>query len=225
VKKLATIGKGVAALFAINFAALAVVGVVMASKGMLTREKVGEVVKVLRAPPAPSAPTAAPAETGPTSKPAELVPAPITLSERERVVAFVRTQLDAQTEELRQRQAMVDRARQQLEIDRAAFETERKAFHETVDATTQTRRQAGLRETLKTYAALKPDRIKALLAPLSDEELTEVLVGLEARVRAKVIEEFKTPEEVTRLQRVLKLIRDGAGAKVAADTAGAAPTP
>jgi flagellar motility protein MotE (MotC chaperone) len=220
-KTLALVGKGLAALFALNFVALAATGGVLAAKGMLTREKVTKVVAVLRAAPAVEAPPQ-PADTAPASRPAELVPAPVTLADRERVVALLRAQFDKEIDDIRQRSSAVDRARQKLESDRAAFEAERQTFRASLDATTRARRQAGMRETLKTYAALKPDRIKALAAPLSDEDLTEVLVGLEARLRAKVIDEFKTPEELARIQKVLSMIRAGTGGK---PVAGAAPAP
>lgn len=222
-KLLATMGKVIVVLFALNFVAVVVVVVLMAGKGYVTREKLAAAVEILRAEAEPLTPVdggqaaSQPAVGGVT---ATDVPAPMTLSDRERAHAVVRAEMDAEIEQAQQLRAMVERERRQLERDRADFEAERKAFQESVDEVAQARRAEGLKEVVKTYKALKAPRIKELISPLSDEEVGLILIGLDTRLRGKVIDEFRTPDELKRMQGVMKLIREGAVTKAGTQSGG-----
>ena len=202
-KFLASALKVVTALFAVNFVAIMVVAAVLAGQGVLTRERLAAAVEALRGVPESTA-----SRPATTTAPAE-PPPPISLAERTRAVALVRAELAREIAEAHQRAEMVARERERLESERAAFEKERKAFLESTRPMIDARRRAGLRQLVKTLSALKAPRIKALTENLPDAELAEVLVGLEPRLRGKVINEFKTPEEVERMRKVMDLIRLG----------------
>ena len=217
-KRLAAVARILVALFAINFAAIAVVGLVMMSKGMLSRERLAAAVSALRGPPAGLETLGAEeAATQPAAQP--MPPPPMSLADRKRAAALVRAEMDRESEDIRHLAQMVQRQRERLEEDRAAFEAQRKAFLESTDAVAQAKREAGKKQLLKTLEALKAPRIKALLEKQPDEYVAEILVGLEPRLRGKVIEEFKAAEEEERMRRVLDLIRQGAGSKPPATTA------
>lgn len=209
-KLLATMAKAAIVLFAVNF--LAVIGLVLflMSKGVLTREKVAAALQALEAPEGGGTP---PDETGALTQPAPPDPPPISLSDRERAVAAVRADLDREIADIRRRQEMVERERRRLEADRADFEAQREAEALKTAAALEAARTAGLREAIKTYRALKAPRIKQLIAALSDEEMGLVLMGLDDRLRSRVIDEFKTPDETDRVRRVIQLIRDGVVAR------------
>jgi len=209
----------VVALFAINFVAIVVVVAMMMSKGMLTRDRLTAAVEALRGPPA----ALEGVEEGAATRPAapEVPPPPLSLADRSRAVALVRAELDREIEDIRQRSQMVQAERERLEGDRAAFEAQRKAFLESTDAVVQAKRRAGLRQLLKTLSALKAPRIKALIEKRADNDLAEILVGLEPRLRGKVIDEFKTDEELERMRKIMDLIRQGVGSKEPAKTASA----
>jgi len=215
VKRLLGLGKIVVALFAINFAAIAVVALVMMSKGMVTRDRVAAAVDALRGPPEAL-------EAGQTTQPVglEIPPPPMSLTDRTRAMALVQAERDRDSEDLRQLALMVERERERLEQDRAAFEAEREEFTTSMDVIAQARKKAGLRQVLKTFEALKAPRIKALVEDRSDTDVAEILVGLEPRLRGKVIDEFKDPDELIRIRKVIDLIREGVGSKVSAQTAG-----
>jgi len=211
-RRLAAVAKIVVVLFAINFVAITVVALMMMAKGMLTRERLAAVASALKGPPAGLETLA---EDGTAAHPAArpLPPPPLSLADRRRAVALVRTDLDREIEEIRQRSQAVERERQRLEKDRADLEAARKTFLESMDAVAQAKREAGKKQLLKTLAALKAPRIKILLEKQTDEYIAEILVGLEPRLRGKVIDEFKAAEELERIRRVLDLIRQGAGSK------------
>ena len=218
-KRLAGAAKVLVALFAINFAAIIVVMAMMMSRGMLTRDRLAAAVEALRGPPA----ALEGVEEGAATRPAapEVPPPPISLADRSRAVALVRAELDCEIEDIRQRSQMVETERIRLEGDRAALEVQRKAFLESTDAVVQAKRRAGLRQLLKTLSALKAPRIKALVEKHADDDLAEILIGLEPRLRGKVIDEFKTSEELERMRTIIDLIRQGVGSKVSMKTAAA----
>ncbi|MHB8900510.1 MAG: hypothetical protein ACYC6Y_17290, partial [Thermoguttaceae bacterium] len=60
---------------------------------------------------------------------------------------------------------------------------------------------------------LEPEQAKQFLVDMLDKQETEEVVilvtGMDERRRAAILGEFQTPEEVTKIAEVLRLIRQG----------------
>ena len=101
----------------------------------------------------------------------------------------------------------------QFTSDRDEFVKMRQAFAEQLAAIEKRATDGGWEEVRRTFSSLKPKQAKELVSSmLAQGEMKEVvsLIGPMADAkRAKIIAEFKTPEELKKIDEVLRLIRQG----------------
>jgi len=95
-----------------------------------------------------------------------------------------------------------------------SFETQVRSLRESATA-------AGAEEVRRILEALKPKQAKELLVQMLEDKRLDQVVSLLAAMpdakRAKIIGEFKTPEETEKIGEVLRCIREGASAVEVAD--------
>ena len=108
--------------------------------------------------------------------------------------------------EVRQQQQALAEETKRLKTLRENFENELAAMREAATA-------AGLDEVRRTLETIKPKQAKEqIVKMLADDRLDEVVElfsQMSDSKRAKIVAEFKTPEESEQLSRILKRVREG----------------
>ena len=161
-------------------------------------------------PPAP--PTTAPA----TSRPAAAEPAgTVALSSAERI-AYTRQalerqqmQIDHEAQELQHRQQLLDQKRAEIDAQLAELDTRKKTFDAEVAATQARVQSAAFAQSLDLYNELKPKQVKDIFSSLPPDAVADFLKAMDPSRAAKVIAEFKAPEEKSYITGVLEKIRAG----------------
>jgi hypothetical protein len=221
-------------MLALNFLAVAGGVAWLFHSGHLDRAKALEVKKLLFPPPSPTeAPTTQPAD--PTTQPAvrldELLAKASGRTAGEQVdfiqqtFAAQATQLDRRERELTDLQRQVDLAKDQLSRDRAKLDGQQKDLSARESQEKTLSSDKGFQDALQLYTSMPPRQVKQVFMTLSDDVVQRYIQAMEPRSAAKIIKEFKTPEEVERIQRVLEKIRQSASGGGAAAQAPVAPTP
>lgn len=108
-------------------------------------------------------------------------------------------------------QLQLDESR--LAVEKAALAKNREAFQAQLAELEKRSSEAGWEQNRSSLAAIKPKQAKELLmAMLAKNEVQDVvalLAPMPDSKRAKIISEFKTPEETQKIDEVLRLIRRG----------------
>lgn len=168
--------------------------------------------------PASAPPTAAPKTDAPPEQPSfeEM------LERRARATRDLelreQTMLTLQREVRQQQQTLVEETKR-LKALRENFENELAAMRDGAAA-------AGLDDVRRTLETIKPKQAKEqIVKMLADDRLDEVVElfsQMSDSKRAKIITEFKTPEEAEQLSRILKRVREGVPLAETADKTRAA---
>jgi len=202
---------------AVNFLVLAGGVGYLYKAGRLDRERVAKVKEVLFPPTTAPSEGAATQPSDPTTQPTLVLET--LLAHRASMTAgqqvdFVRqtfderqAQLGRREEELRNQQRLLDLAQAKAGEDREAFELERKRFRDEQDQARKLATDTGFQTTLAQYAALPAKQVKGIFATLSDDTVRLYLQAMEARAAAKIVKEYKTPEELDRVQKIMEKIR------------------
>ena len=102
---------------------------------------------------------------------------------------------------------------QTLSEDRTRYQKQRQEYESQLAALTKDSESAGVEQTRGILAKLPPKQAKELLlGMLKKNEIADVVTLLQDMsdsARAKILKEFKTPEETEKLDEVLRLIRQG----------------
>ncbi len=121
--------------------------------------------------------------------------------------------------DVRQQQQTLVEETKRLKTLRENFETELAAMREGAAA-------AGLDDVRRTLETIKPkqakEQIVKMLADDRMDEVVELFSQMSDSKRAKIITEFKTPEESEQLSRILKRVREGVPLAEATDKTRAA---
>jgi hypothetical protein len=204
-------------LLAINF--LAAAGGVgwLAKSGRLDRAKLADIKKILFPPPV-AKPLEATLETAATTQPTtarldELLSQASGRTAQEQV-DFIRqsfdvqvAQLDRRARELSDLQRQVDLAKQQLAHDRGKFIQDQQDLANRQQMETKLASDKGFQDSLALYTSMPPPKVKQIFMSLSDDVIEEYLQAMEPKQAAKIVKEFKSPDEVDRIQKVMEKMR------------------
>ena len=223
---------------AMNF--LAVAGGVgwLYQTGRLDRAKVQAVKEIVFPPPtnAPGAEAATtqPATTQPLIRLEELLAQHAGRAPGEQV-DFIQRSFDAQMAQLDRRQRELNDLARQVEMAKQQIAADREALAKAENDLAGRERQAtaratdkGFQDSLALYTAMPAKQVKTIFMTLDDATVTTYLQAMPPRTASKIVREFKTPDETTRVQRVLEQMRQAQLAAAAAGTAtasGAAGVP
>jgi hypothetical protein len=214
---------------AMNFVAVAgAVGYLLAS-GRLSSENTGKISEILFPPPT-SQPSTRPA-TQPVAEPRPLMRLEELLAKKAgrpatEQVEFIRNafdermaQLDRRHREVEDLQRTVEAAREQLAIDRAALDIRQKSLDAKQAEAIRQEQDAGFQAELKLYASMPAAQVKSVMMGLDESLAAKYLQAMSPRTAAKILREFKTPDERSRRDMILERIRT-AGGEVPAEGAG-----
>lgn len=217
---------------AVNFLAVAVGVAYLYNDGRLDRGRIDAIKAVLYPPPAtqPAASQpAAEAQPEPVLKLGELLEQKSGLSTSEQL-QFIQQTFDARMAELDRRQRelgdlqrQVDLANATLARDRTALEAEKKRVAEREQLAARLASDEGFQASLELYKSLPARQVKAAFMTMDDETVKRYLQAMEPRRAAKIVREFKTPDEQQRIQRVIDQMRGGSDSSVAEQAGNAKP--
>jgi hypothetical protein len=202
---------------AVNFLLLAGLVGWMYQGGHLDKNRVAKIKELLFPPPSVPTPVTQPADptTRPTLQLDELLAKHSSMTAGQQV-DFVRqtfdtqmAQLDRRTRELADLKAQIDLANARLVTDRAALDADRKKLTEQQAQAQKLATDQGFQDTLNLYNAMPAKQVKTIFMTLNDDAMLQYMQAMEPRTATKVIKEFKTAEEVDRVQRILELMRKG----------------
>jgi hypothetical protein len=197
------------------------------------REKVGEILEPTAAGAATaSAPASqkgrAPGEIADDHSPAS---AQARIDFARQAMEQERIRLENQAQELRHRQDLLEQLQTSVESDRKNFEAAKKAFEPKVTGADDRAKAENFQKMLALYDELKTKQVKDLFIDSNNPELiASYLAAMDPSRAAKIIGEFKTPEERKFINPVLERIRtagtaSASGPPAGGDVAAAAPRP
>jgi flagellar motility protein MotE (MotC chaperone) len=232
VKKLFTV---LMLALALNFLVLAGGVGWLRFSGHLDRTR-ANAIRAILFPPTTQPGAAATAESQPTTRPMARLEA---LLAREagksgiEQVQDIQNSVDEQSAQIERSRRELDSLRTQVELARADLERQRQA----IDARTQelaaredeAQRLAadkGFQDSLALYQAMPAAKVKQIFLGLDDDTIVSYLQAMQPRNAAKILKEFKSPDETARIQRVLEKMRTSqAGATTAPANPEAAGNP
>jgi flagellar motility protein MotE (MotC chaperone) len=201
---------------AMNFLLLAGGTGWLVKTGHLDKDRLKEVKKILFPPPdetADAATTQPDATTQPSARLDQLLAKASGRTGGEQVEFMQQTfdaqaaQLDRRERELADLQRQVDLAKDQMSRDRAKVEHDRTDLVNRQQQNTKQASDKGFQDSLQLYSSMPPKSVKTIFLSLSDEIVQQYLQAMEPRTATKIIKEYKTPEELDRIQKVLERMR------------------
>ena len=207
---------------ALNFVAAAAGVYYLYSTGALSREKVQAIKLVMY--PATTQGTVATGDDGgkkdgsaaatqPTIKLDELLARVAGRPAGEQVEFIQRTfdaqavQVDRRLREVQAREDALGRAQQALDDARKQFAAQQKRLDERERTLAKDAEDKGFADTLAMYDSMQAKQVKDVFGGLDDATVTRYLRAMEPGRAAKILKEFKSPDETQRVQRLLEAIR------------------
>jgi flagellar motility protein MotE (MotC chaperone) len=218
---------------ALNFLAAAVGVGYLYNDGRIDRKRIDAIKALLYPPPATQPAASQPAEEAarePVLKLGELLEQKSGLSVSEQLSFLQQTfdarmaELDRRQRELEDLQRQVDMANSTLARDRTALEEEKRQLAEREQLAARLAGDKGFQDGLKLYQSMPARQAKQAFMTMDDETVKRYLQAMEPRGAAKIVREFKTPDELQRIQRVIEQMRAPAATTRPAARAAAQPT-
>ena len=122
--------------------------------------------------------------------------------------------------ELADLKQQVASARRVVETDRALVDDARDRLQERAAEADRLAADAGFRKTLALYSGLPSRQVKSIFLALPPADAARYLNAMDARAAAKVAREFKSADEVARLQQMMDAIALPGNTPVSLDAAG-----
>jgi hypothetical protein len=201
---------------AANFLALAGAVAFLYKDGRLDRKRFEAIRQILYPPPVPAPPATQPSQAArvePVLQLGELLAQKSGLSTAEQL-EFIQQTFDARMAELDRRQRelvdlqrQVDMANAALARDRTSLDAGTKELADREQLAATLAADKNFQDTLKLYQSVPAKQVKQLFMTMDDEAVTRYLQAMEPRGATKIIKEFKAPDEVQRVQRVLEKMR------------------
>ena len=134
-------------------------------------------------------------------------------------------ELDRRQRELIDLQRQVDMANSTLARDRVALDAEKKQLAEREQLAARLASDKGFQDSLALYKTMPSKQVKQVFMTMDDESVKRYLQAMEPRGAAKIVKEFKAPDELARIQRVLDQLRGSPAAAAAAAPASPGAVP
>ena len=116
-------------------------------------------------------------------------------------------QMDRRERELTDLKQQTDLAQDQLTRDRAALQADRQALDAAKQQEAALASDKGFQDSLLLYNSMASKQVKSIFMGLDDPTVMNYLRAMQPRTAAKVIKEFKTPDETARIQQILEKMR------------------
>ncbi len=208
-------------LAAVHFVAVVAAAGYLLASGRLSRDNTQRITEILFPPPA-SQPASQPATqpvatTRPLLKLEELLAKQAGRPATEQV-DFIRNAFDEQMGQLERRlremedlQRTIEAARDQLARDRVTLAARQKTLDERESEAARIENDAGFQAELQLYTSMPPEQVKRVFLGLDDQIVARYLQAMPPRTASKIIREFESPEEMSRLGLIFDRIRRAGG--------------
>ncbi|HEY1685848.1 MAG TPA: hypothetical protein VGG19_13875 [Tepidisphaeraceae bacterium] len=199
-------------VLAMNFIIAAVCIVYLFHAGKLDKDKVKQIREIVFATSQPTTQEAS-ATTQPTSGLDLLLAQQSGHSAAEQVQYIQRSYdaeqeiLDRRQQELRDLKAQIDLAQSKLAKDRSALEAERKKLQDQESEAARLAADKGFQDSLALYEAMPAKQCKDVFMGLDDPTVVRYLDAMDPLQASKILKEFKSPDEVVRVGKLLERIR------------------
>ncbi len=208
-------------LLAVNFLAVLGGAAYLKQAGKLDRDKLMAIKEIIFPSTQPMAATTQPSEEDaaptPTTQPIDQLTALLALQLNKPAteqVDFIRQSFDAQRIEAEHRereladlQKQVDLARQQVTRDRTTLEQQRKDLEAHQQQTIALETDQGFQDSLALYKSMTGKQVKTIFLGLDDKTVSQYLKAMEPKTAARILKEFKSPQETAFVEKVLERIR------------------
>lgn len=202
---------------AMNFLALAAAVAWLHQTKRLDRDKVLTIREILFPAPVPTTQPATQPAGDPTTQSAlrleELLAKSVGRSATEQV-QFIQRAFDTQMSQIERRerelsdlQRQVDLAKEQLTRDRAAIDKQRSELSAREEQTARLASDKGFQHSLQLYNTMPSKQVKSIFMTLDDETVVNYLRAMQPRAAARIVKEFKMPEELARIQNIMEMMR------------------
>lgn len=116
-------------------------------------------------------------------------------------------QLERRQQELRDLQLQVDLAKRQLAADRQTLAKAEEALRLEQDEQLRLQNDQGFQDSLALYQSMRSRQVKEVFMGLDDATIIRYLQAMQPRAAARIVKEFKAPDEISRIQRILEQMR------------------
>jgi hypothetical protein len=117
------------------------------------------------------------------------------------------TQLERRERELSDLQRQVEAARQQLTRDRSAITQQQAQLTAREEEAVRLAGDKGFQDSLLLYSTMSGKQVRSIFMGLDDQTVVRYLQAMQPRTATRIIKEFKTPQEVARIQTILEMMR------------------
>lgn len=200
---------------AVNFIAAAGAVFWLFKSGHLNRERVSAIKSMVFPKPttAPAAKSAESSTSRPTLNLEELLAKHAGKPPAEQL-EYIRQSFDVQMAQLdRAQRSLQDLQRQVLAEqkrvteDRASLEADRKKLIAQQQEANRLATDKGFQDSLTLYESLPAKTVKTVFMGLDDATVVQYLQAMESRSAARIMKEFKTPQETERLKTLMERLR------------------
>jgi len=115
--------------------------------------------------------------------------------------------LDRRQRELNDLQRQVELARQQLARDLESLQMRQQQLAAREQQANRLASDKGFQDSLALYSTMPARQVKTVFMGLDDQTVMNYLQAMPSRTAGKIIREFKSPEETTRIQSILERMR------------------
>ncbi len=122
-------------------------------------------------------------------------------------------QMDRRKRELDDLQRQIELAKQQVTTDRQKVEADREKLETEKNAAVDLESDQGFQDSLAMYLSMPPKQVKQIFMSLPDPVVERYLQAMGPSGSKKILKEFKTIEEVARVQSIMERMRQ-AGASI-----------
>src|SRR5260221_13348352 len=115
--------------------------------------------------------------------------------------------LDRRFQDLQNQRRTLDQAKEAANKDREKFIAEQKKLAAAQQAQEKLLTDQGFQATLDIYNTMAAKQVKSIFMTMSDETMIQYLRAMEPRTVTKIAKEFKSPEEMDRVAKVMEKMR------------------
>jgi flagellar motility protein MotE (MotC chaperone) len=118
------------------------------------------------------------------------------------------SQLDQRQRQLEDLQRLVAHAQGQLKADRTQLDADRQKLTDDQQQAARLADDQGFQDSLNLYNSMPAKQVKTVFLTMDDATVVNYLRAMTPRTAAKILKEFKAPEEMDRVHKLMDRMRD-----------------
>ena len=190
---------------------------ILAAKGMLSGNRIRAAVAALTTP---SEQEQAAASQPSATEQSDSLSAGELLAEGQQVDQAMLRRYEMYKRQLANEQALLERARFEVQREREAFEQGKKQWFAARQQEREKHQASGIKKELEYLSSVSAKQALALLRQKQDADAAQILMVMQTRTGKKIIEQCKKKEEQEWAVRILELIRQQDNVQAAAMAGG-----